>query len=190
MATSDVAICNLALLKIGHDDPISELTDETKAARLSRRFYEPMRDAVLRAHPWNFALGRANLAADPTTPAFEWAYAFTLPNDFLRLVQLWDTQIPFVIEGNQLLTNSETCKLKYVKKVTDPNRFDSIFIDVLATRIAINLAIPMAQDPELYERLTKSYRDALIEARFTDASEGKGPTYPDDTGWFEARGSE
>jgi len=56
MATA-VSICSNALRKLG-DDPITSLTDDTERARLCNAFYEPTRDAVLRSHPWNFAIER------------------------------------------------------------------------------------------------------------------------------------
>ena len=58
---SEVQICNLALAKIG-DQQITSLTENSKAGRLCNLVYEPLRDATLRAHPWNFAITRETLA--------------------------------------------------------------------------------------------------------------------------------
>jgi len=60
-------ICNLALLRIGHElitedkDPPS-LTAPEKAAAACNLLYEPARDLLLRSHPWNFAMRRTLLA--------------------------------------------------------------------------------------------------------------------------------
>ena len=68
MAT-EVSICSNALRRLG-DDPITSLTDDTERARLCNSFYTDARDAVLRCHPWNFAITRTSLAQLSDTPAY------------------------------------------------------------------------------------------------------------------------
>lgn len=80
MVTSVLDIYNLAVTRLGHEQMSSE-TENTKAGRLCRLHYPTIRDAVLRAHPWNFAVRRAALAALSVTPAFEFDNAFALPTD-------------------------------------------------------------------------------------------------------------
>ena len=65
---SEVQICNLALAKIG-DQQITSLTENSKAGRLCNLVYEPLRDATLRAHPWNFAITRETLALHSVAPS-------------------------------------------------------------------------------------------------------------------------
>ena len=63
MAVTEASICKLALTRIGQDpNSLTALADATKEGRLATVHYEPSRDAVLRAHPWNFAIKRADLA--------------------------------------------------------------------------------------------------------------------------------
>lgn len=63
MAVTEVSICKLALTRVGQDpNSLTALADATKEGRLCTVHYEPSRDAVLRAHPWNFAIKRADLA--------------------------------------------------------------------------------------------------------------------------------
>ena len=62
MATSVIEICNNALVDLG-EEPITSLADNTKAARLCNQRWPAVRDAVLRAHPWNCAVTLARLAA-------------------------------------------------------------------------------------------------------------------------------
>lgn len=61
MATDAVAICNSALLKIG-TEKITSLSDNTKRAIICNEQYAKIRDQVLRAHPWNFAIKRVTLS--------------------------------------------------------------------------------------------------------------------------------
>ena len=77
MAT-EVSICSNALRRLG-DDPITSLTDNTERARLCNSFYEDTRDAVLRLHPWNFAITRTSLAKLSDAPAYGFSNQFSLP---------------------------------------------------------------------------------------------------------------
>lgn len=186
MSTSEVEICNLALIKIGHDT-ISDLTQETKAARMCSRLYPKLRDATLRAHPWNFAIRRASLVASADAPAYGYSYAYAKPLDYLRIVTCEDPQTDYVLESEFFLASISPFKMKYVWKVTDPNRFDSLFIDAFACRLAADLAMPLAQSAEMVDAMWGSYRERIAEARHADAQEGKGPEFTDDTGWLESR---
>jgi hypothetical protein len=78
MAITETKICNMALTRLGHDQ-ISSLTENTKGASLCSLHYDVCRDALLRAHPWNFAIARAALAQEATTPNHEYSYRYTLP---------------------------------------------------------------------------------------------------------------
>ena len=67
MASSEVAICNLALTYIG-DSSITALTDNSDRARACNAHYEDCRDQVLRMHPWNSSIIRKSLAALTDSP--------------------------------------------------------------------------------------------------------------------------
>lgn len=56
--TADYQIVNLALTRLG-DLRIAALSDATAAAQAANAVYAALRDEVLRAHPWNFAIQRA-----------------------------------------------------------------------------------------------------------------------------------
>jgi hypothetical protein len=56
--TADFQIVNLALTRLG-DLRIASLSDATAAGEAATAVYAALRDEVLRAHPWNFAIQRA-----------------------------------------------------------------------------------------------------------------------------------
>lgn len=80
VVSSVLDIYNLALTRIGHE-PLSSIDERGKGGDRCRLHYPVMRDAVLSAHPWNFAIRRAHLAKLSYTPAFEFSSAFVLPTD-------------------------------------------------------------------------------------------------------------
>ena len=177
MAT-EVSICSNALRRLG-DDPITSLTDDTERARLCNAFYVPARDLVLRSHPWNFAVTRATLAQLSDTPAYEYSYQYALPNDpyCLRVLEMQYKDYIFKIEhyasqGRVLLTNESTAKILYIARITDTAQFDSMFVDVLTAKLAVDLAYPVTNSVKLQEQMQRLFQQKLSEARSVDGQEG------------------
>ena len=177
MAT-EVSICSNALRRLG-DDPITSLTDDTERARLCNAFYIPSRDQVLRSHPWNFAITRATLAQLSDTPAYEYSYQYALPTDpyCLRVLEMEYKDYVFKIEhlasqGRVLLTNEGTAKILYIARVTDTVQFDSMFVDVLTAKLAVDLAYPVTNSVKLQDQMQKLFQQKLSEARSVDGQEG------------------
>jgi hypothetical protein len=143
----ETSICNLALGKLGID-PIMALSDASKPAQYCKRFYADTRDEVISSHRWNFAMARATLNRLAAAPAFEWAYAYQLPDDCLRVVQLngydvTDRKGEFSIEGRTMLTDATTAQVRYISRVTDGTLWPALFVDALATKIAAKIAAPL-----------------------------------------------
>jgi len=161
------------------DDPITALTDDTERARLCNAFYVPSRDLVLRLHPWNFAVTRATLAQLSDTPAYEYSYQYALPADpyCLRVLEMQYKDYVFKIEhfasqGRVLLTNEGTAKILYIARVTDTAQFDSMFVDVLTAKLAVDLAYPVTNSVKLQEQMQRLFQQKLSEARSVDGQEG------------------
>ena len=91
MATSQVAICNLALDAIGTRSTISSLTEGSAEANACSRQYQPALEAVLQAAHWNFArrqiamslLKDGTLQPDQGVPV-PWVYEYAQPSDMLQ----------------------------------------------------------------------------------------------------------
>ena len=60
MALSAIALSSRALLKLGAAG-IASFEEGTAESELAANLYPPTRDALLSAHPWNFATGQARL---------------------------------------------------------------------------------------------------------------------------------
>jgi len=177
MAT-EVSICSNALRKLG-DDPITSLTDDTERARLCNALYEPARDACLRLHPWNFAITRATLSQLSSTPTYEYSYQYALPTDpyCLRVLSMEYEDYIFKIEnsateGRVLLTDESTAKILYIGKITNTALFDSLFVDLLTSKLSAELAYPVTGSVNLQTQMEKIYRDKLSETRSVDGQEG------------------
>jgi hypothetical protein len=169
---SIVAICNAALIRIGAAT-ITSLTDDSREARACNVRFADVRDEVLRAHPWNFALKRVALAELAETPAFGFAKAFQLPTDCLRVLELdtSDLGAEFRIENGKLLTDESAVKILYIARIEDPNLYDPLFSNALSYRLAAELAYPIANSTALTDTMFQLYQRALAQAKTADAQE-------------------
>ena len=184
---SVVDICNEAMDLLGAAT-ITSLTENSKEARLCNRRYETVRDAVLRAHPWNCALTRKTLAQDSDSPEFGFTYQYTLPTDpyCLKVLSFWnsnvdneiaayDSNVMYKIEGRKILSNEGTCKIVYISRVEDSEQFDSLLSSTIAHRLASETAYAITGSNSVSQAMFALYQDRLREARSMDAMEG----YPD-----------
>ena len=78
MALSAVALCSRALLKLGAA-PIAGFGEGTAEAEVAGQLYPTLRDALVSAHPWNFATGQARLARLAAEPLADFRHAYQLP---------------------------------------------------------------------------------------------------------------
>lgn len=167
---SETEIANIALSKIG-EQTLLDLSDDHKAARLCNLKYPEIRDALLRGSMWGFAIKRVELALSSTTPLYEYDYAYALPSDCLRILDPDTSYSMYKVEGDYILTNIVNMYLRYIQAITDPNKMDAIFRETLASRLARDLAIPLADSRPLYKLMHTEYMTNLSEARFIGACE-------------------
>jgi hypothetical protein len=185
MSVSEVSIANSALVKVGADR-ISSLTQETKSARLLNAIFAQQRDAVMSAHPWNFAIKRATLAANATVPDSEWTYQFDKPSDCLRVLEAYTTDIDFVVEGDQILSDESELPVRYIYRNVDPASWSPTFAEALACKLAAEVSYALTQSSALADQMVKAYRAVLAEARSMDGAEGIIKGLEADT-WTQSR---
>jgi hypothetical protein len=158
---------------IGASNIIS-LTEDSRAARVCNQRFEFVRDAVMRAHPWNCLIVRTSLAADSDTPAFEFDHQHTLPTDpyCLRVLRPQDPDTVFRVEGRKIISSTTPFKMIYVARITDPNEYDQLLIESIAARLAADVSYALVNSASLSQMLMAMYESKLSEARFVDATEG------------------
>ena len=153
---------------------ILSLTEDSEAARAANLIYEQIRDAVLRDHVWNFAKKRIELAQDSDTPAFEFAFQYTLPSECLRVLRMEDLDMIYKIENGKLLTDENPAKILFIYRVEDVNLFDSMFVEALSARLSAELAVTLAESNSLYQNMMEMYQRKILDARSMDAQESGG----------------
>ena len=168
---STVDICNGALNQLGATTILS-LTEDSKNARLCNSRYTQVRDALFRTHPWNCLQVRLELAASTTTPAWGFAYAYTLPANCLRLLRVLDYDSNYKVEGRKILSNASTMKILYISRVTDPNEYDELLRETLSAALGADIAYAVTSNNTTSQNMILSYQEKLRDARFVDSTEG------------------
>ena len=184
--TTKVDICNSALSKIGVD-PIDNFDEDSQAARECKQIYDLRRRKLLRSHFWNFAVGRVELTADVATPAFGFSTQFSLPSDYIRMIELNDREKCYKIEKGKLLVSSDTAKLRYVQDIEDVDAFDDTFVEALAYDIAAELAFTLTQSASLAQAMYDKFLLELKDTRSFDAQDEGDIPYTPVNDWITAR---
>lgn len=185
---SVVDICNQGLDKLGQS-PIVSLTppNPNKASSICNRMWPIARDRTLRAHPWNFAVTRDITAPSTDTPSWGFTYKHALPSDFLRLLEIRDLRKEeYQLEGRHILTNESALYIRYIKRVTNPNEYDALFIDCVAARLTFEMCEAFNQNNTKKSAAWEEYDAALSEAKMIDAVENPQGSYEEDD-WISVR---
>ena len=168
MSTTSVSICSNALLMLGAQT-ISSFDESTDRATLAANLYQSTRDAVLRSHPWNCAVKRVVLAPDSDAPAYGYDAQFTLPGDFLRLLQVGedDQDIDHKVESGKILASGTALALRYIWKNTTESTWDAMLVKAMELHMAAAMAYPITMSAakeqiqlEKLERFMKQCRAA------------------------------
>jgi len=186
MSVSTIDIVNRALDKVGYG-AITSFTDGTKTSSLAQRTWVIVLDAVLRDHPWNFAVVRTILASTTSTPSWGFSYKFPLPDDCLRVLDVLDLSAgEYQIEGRFILADEDTLYLRYISRITDTSKYDGLFIECLASRLAVEMCESLTQSNAKKNIFIQEYQELLSRAKYVDAVENPPVTFEEDT-WIEVR---
>ena len=178
--TSAVSICSNALLLLG-DAPISSFDEPNDRTRAVSNLYAYKRDRVLRLHPWNCATKRIVLSPDVEVPAFDWAYQFTLPDDWLRNVSVGLSGSPddFLIENEKILMDSNICRLRYIWRNDVEASWDTLLIDVMTQVMVAALTYPITKSTAKQQTEEQIVQNALKLARNVDGQDNPPQTLGD-----------
>ena len=188
-------VINVGLRLVGAS-PIPSLTDGTPSANAADDIYTEVRDDLLRSHNWNFATKRIKLAQSATDPVFEFDRAYPLPADWIRTTSVHDNDAGYgavffreeiVNDQRSILASREELWLRYVFRLTDPNKMASDFRRALELSLARDLAIALPASNTLRRDFSEEARLKLATARSSDAM-GSFPELRPRGSWANRRG--
>lgn len=173
--TTETTLANLALGHLGAAR-ITDLSENTVAAEHIRRMWDTTRDQLLRAYPWNFAIKRLALSASSTAPAFGWAYAYPLPGDCIRVLEVNGCQagvgnVPYEVESGQVLSDMIQCKVRYLRRVEQVSAWDPLFCELFGYELAKAIAPSFTLQTSAIAQLDALAQPARMRAEEANASE-------------------
>jgi hypothetical protein len=178
MPISNTEICNLALKALGVDPIASLANDLSQAGIVLRNTWEATRDAILRAANWRCLLARSgSLAQEAAAPSFGYSYAYALPSDCVRVVEM-SVDSAWVVEGGLLLTDETEVFILYVaydKAADQVVRFDAHLVRAIVAQLAVDIA-PGLKSKSLVVSLEVIARDRLADAKVYSAIEARAVT--------------
>lgn len=198
-STTDIA--NSALLKLGEVVITSLDDDDTKAARTLAAIFDMRRDALIRKFNWSFAMKRTTLSALASGPSWGYTYAYQMPADCLRVVQINDLWVipslsdfiggpdsePYAIDGREIHTDfSAPLKIRYLYRVTNPGYFDACFVEALAYDLAVEACEAITQSNTKKGDMRAGLKDEILQAIRANAIELPPQAVADDA-WLASR---
>jgi hypothetical protein len=125
-------------------------------------------------------------------PLFGFAYTYQLPPDRLRILGMvnsagkLDPTISYSIEGDKLLTDEASARIRYIRRVTEAGGFDEAFASALASRLAAEVAYHITGAAAMKKQMMDEYQAELMAARSIDAQENP-PEVFETNEWMDAR---
>lgn len=172
--SSKVAISNVALSRLGANT-INALDEGSVESNLVQALWDNTRTFLLRQHPWNFSIKRAQLGQLVTDPVSRYEFNYQLPSDHIRTLTVTagtngnSDNFDYKIEGRRILTDQQFCWLHYVYDNTVVATWEFGFQELMATRLQMELAYPITKSAAVQERAEALYVDTLRKTKNIDA---------------------
>lgn len=180
MATA-TSICSNAVLMLGAKSINDIYLQVEDRAVLAANLYPTARDAVLRSHPWNCAIARVSLAPDVAVPAFDWAFQFSQPGDWLRTLSVGELGFPerYVTEGRKYLSNANPLLVRYIFRNDNEATWDAMLIEAMTLAMRAILSYPITLSQAVATENTNEFTDYIKKARAVDGMDDPPETLGD-----------
>lgn len=200
---TEEAIANLALDRCKEDE-IASFDDDLNRARVVRRHFGAVRDALLRRFDWNFASTWVAPAASATATHGEWQYVYPLPSDCLAVREVRDLQedewevttlrmtdsVGADVEALVLATDDASPDVRYTRKVAAVRLWDATFADAFVCQLAARCCPNLGKSIAMARAFTAEAEDLLTPAAARADSQEKAKSkvaHQGVTSWLAAR---
>lgn len=178
--TTAVEICAYAFGLL-RKAKITSFEDGTVEATAAADVYPALRDAVLAAHPWNFAMDEFTPAKDAAEP-LDGQASFPVQAGILRVWKVYSTAaarpIPFKRRRSRIIVDCDAITVIGLLRVPEAE-FPPYFVRALAWALAAELGPRFAESAAKWEGIERKARDQMALARHMDAQEGDAPVLQD-----------
>lgn len=175
---SKIEIINRALLKLG-EPPVSSLNDAA-FGKTYELIYEDVKNLLLSAYPWGFALGCKHL--QKREQKFMQKYMYELPADCLLLTEVTgDVKNSYVTEAHlgsikdyEVIDNCVVCSFDkgidvvYVRSVDDDKTFSFTFREALAAKLASEMSMRLKHSINLRQAFENEFYNLIRVAELNN----------------------
>lgn len=180
---------------------IADPDEDTESARQAKGVYDQIVRSELEAHAWYFAKTQAAIPERAIAPLFKFAHAYTLPADFVRLVELdgrWmfsairevdANPVPLhEIHGRAIFTDlTAPLNIAYLRDLSgDPTLWSPLFANVVSTALAVALAMTLTKSEGMVALVERMYQKEVKRAKQSNAIQMPPQNIPDNS-WVLAR---
>ena len=102
----------------------------------------------------------------PYVPAFEYGHRYILPDDCMRVLELFDSTAKYTVEGNYIYTSENEIQVKYIKRVTDVTQFPPIFVDCMVKSMASRLSVRLREDEPMSDKFYELLETVVLPKAF------------------------
>ena len=177
---SQISISSNALIMLGAQ-PISDVNENNDRARIAAALFPEVRDQLLRSHFWNCCTKRVSIAADSDAPAYDYAYQYTLPSDFIRVVVCgeYGMESDHRVEGRKILCDDTPLNLRYIFRNEDVGTWDALLVHAMTLSMAARMAYAITQSASLEQVRFQELQQLLKQARAVDGQDDPPETMGD-----------
>jgi hypothetical protein len=109
-ALTEDELCRQAILRVGTAE---QFGPSSQAMLLAKSLYPQVRDALLLAGSWTWAMKATTVIETLPRPEYKWAYRYAIPSDCLRVFRVNDYDYStgdsaWEVSGNFVLTNADS----------------------------------------------------------------------------------
>lgn len=202
--TTKLVLLNLALGTYVGTQTLASLTEDVASRYALDRVYDGTLAYMLELGLWKFATKTAQLTKDVTAPTLQRAHSFTIPSDFVRLVNIASDEsmnselLDYREQNGKWYTDVDPIYVSYVSNAStfgaDLTKWPESYTDAVASRLAYNSVLPINKDRGDRADLLKLHLQTLSVARRLDAVDeavkGKPPgRWPRSRGWGATNGT-
>jgi hypothetical protein len=102
------------------------------------RHFAAVRDGLFHTYPWVFAR-KATLLTSAATPLYGWIYAYNLPTDCVKLLQLvlpHRTTPKYEQIGSVVACDYSSVSARYTARITDTDQWPMLYQDAFCVKLA------------------------------------------------------
>lgn len=180
---SEVSIVNRALALLG-DNKITNMSDETLAAKSARNMYNDSLKSILAECPWSFAIKRARLNRITTEPVWGGGNYFQKPDNCIRI---FDSNVDDLkIEGQYIKSNSSDVCVLYTYLCKNTDVYSPSFIDAFAYRLAHDMCFDLTNSTSKQMELLNLYEGHFLPIAKSKNAKEQSPEKVKDDFWINA----